>query len=172
MNAFTLVVPLLLIRFALLATINPVAIKETAKFAPLIGREKIFYYMYQLTTIILIVYPLFLRIHFNYNINYLGFGIYLTGLLVLLFSLVDFAKPSQNTLRVNGIYRYSRNPMYLGYFFFFLGCVLITQSVYLLLTLILFQLSTHFIILSEERWCEEYFGREYEKYKQKVRRYI
>ncbi|OJG98557.1 hypothetical protein RV18_GL002980 [Enterococcus termitis] len=25
----------------------------------------------------------------------------------------------------------------------------------------MFQLSTHFIILSEERWCEEYFDSEY-----------
>lgn len=172
MNAFILIVPLLLIRFLLLNIISPTAVRETAKFAPLIGIEKFFYYIYQLTTMILIILPIFLQIQFKSTLNYLGIGIYLMGLTVLLFSVVDFAKQSQRTLRVKGIYRYSRNPMYLGYLLFFLGCTVITQSVYLFCCLFLFQMSTHFIILSEERWCEKKFGMEYNEYKKKVRRYL
>jgi protein-S-isoprenylcysteine O-methyltransferase Ste14 len=38
--------------------------------------------------------------------------------------------------------------------------------------LIFFQISAHWIILSEERWCIKKFGEEYIKYMNRVRRYI
>lgn len=73
---------------------------------------------------------------------------------------------------MNGLYRVSRNPMYISYFLYFLGCAILTNSWILLLFLIAFQTSSHWIILSEERWCIENFGDEYIKYMNKVRRYI
>ncbi|MEI5994708.1 methyltransferase family protein [Candidatus Enterococcus mansonii] len=172
MNGFVIVVPIFLIRFLLMNNINSVAAKEAAKFAPVLGIEKFFYYIYQITTILLVILPIFLRSHFKSGINYLGVGLYLIGLIVLLLSTIDFSKQKPNTLRVYGIYQYSRNPMYLGYLLFFFGCTLIMQSVNLFICLVLFQLSTHFIILSEERWCEDHFGSEYNDYSGRVRRYF
>ena len=37
---------------------------------------------------------------------------------------------------------------------------------------IMFQISAHWIILSEERWCLDRFGEAYEEYMKKVRRYF
>jgi protein-S-isoprenylcysteine O-methyltransferase Ste14 len=37
---------------------------------------------------------------------------------------------------------------------------------------LVFQISAHWIILSEERWCVNKFGQEYINYMNKVRRYI
>ena len=71
-----------------------------------------------------------------------------------------------------GIYRFTRNPMYVAYFVYFLGCVILTHSLILFLILMVFQISAHWIILSEERWCIRQFGDEYIKYMNKVRRYI
>ena len=62
--------------------------------------------------------------------------------------------------------------MYVAYFVFFLGCALLVQSVPLLLFLAAFQLSAHWIILAEERWCLEKFGPEYRLYCARVRRYL
>lgn len=69
-------------------------------------------------------------------------------------------------------YRISRNPMYVACFIYFLGCVLLTQSLILLAILIVFQISAHWIIRSEERWCIKKFGEEYKSYMSEVRRYI
>jgi len=77
-----------------------------------------------------------------------------------------------NGINLNGLYRVSRNPMYIAYFIYFLGCALLTHSLILLALLIGFQVSAHWIILSEERWCIKKFGEEYIKYMNKVRRYI
>ncbi|MFR6330355.1 MAG: methyltransferase family protein, partial [Eisenbergiella sp.] len=82
------------------------------------------------------------------------------------------ATPSENGINKNGLYRVSRNPMYVAYFVFFLGYVLLTQSLILLALVIIFQISAHWIILSEERWCMEKFGDEYVQYLKRVRRYI
>jgi protein-S-isoprenylcysteine O-methyltransferase Ste14 len=87
-------------------------------------------------------------------------------------SVSNFAKPAKNGINLKGLYRISRNPMYLAYFIYFLGCVLLTRSLVLLALLIVFQISAHWIILSEERWCIEKFGEEYLNYMKKVRRYI
>ena len=101
-----------------------------------------------------------------------GLAIYIAGVILLLVSVVNFASPSENGINKNGLYRVSRNPMYVAYFVFFMGYVLMTQSLILLALVIIFQISAHWIILSEERWCMEKFGDEYVQYLKRVRRYI
>ena len=87
-------------------------------------------------------------------------------------SIINYAKPKMNGINLNGLYKVSRNPIYLAYFIYLLGCVALTQSWILLVLLICFQISAHWIILSEERWCIKKFGAEYIKYMNRVRRYI
>lgn len=62
--------------------------------------------------------------------------------------------------------------MYVSYFFVFLGCVLLTQSLPLLAALLVFQLTAHTVIRAEERWCLQAFGAAYERYCGSVRRYL
>lgn len=102
----------------------------------------------------------------------MGLGSYGFGVLICFFSVLDFAKPRENGINRNGLYRFSRNPMYVAYFIYFLGCVLLTRSLVILVILIVFQVSAHWIILSEERWCIKTFGDEYLDYMKNVRRYV
>lgn len=62
--------------------------------------------------------------------------------------------------------------MYVGYFICFIGMSFLTQSLIIFLIVLIFQVSAHWIILSEERWCLEKFGNKYKEYTKKVRRYI
>lgn len=172
MNAFFLILPLIIIRYFLLGLLNLESIKAAAHYPPSKGNEKYAYYVYQLTTIILVIAPIFLKVHFVGLLNYLGAAVYLLGVLLLIISTVNFALPKDVDLRTHGIYRFSRNPMYVGYFFYFLGCVLLTESLILLISLIAFQISAHWIILAEERWCQNKFGDQYRQYQVSVRRYI
>ncbi|WP_343208751.1 methyltransferase family protein [Anaerolentibacter hominis] len=172
MNAVLLILPLFLIRFGLLGIINKEALKRAAFFAPVEGREKIAFYAYEISNAVLILYPLALQIHMQTLLYDAGLFVYAAGVGVLIVSTVCFAKPGQSGINTNGIYRISRNPMYLGYFLYFAGCVMLTRSLLLLFSLLVFQLSAHWIILSEERWCIRRFGREYEQYMLEVRRYI
>lgn len=93
-------------------------------------------------------------------------------MLLLIVAVLYFSSPSAGGILQKGIYRFSRNPMYLAYFLYFIGCALLTQSLLLLGFILVFQVTSHWIIRAEERWCIETFGDEYRQYMQKVRRYI
>ena len=45
-----------------------------------------------------------------------GAALYAFGLLLLLLSVIGFAAPSESGVRHKGVYRISRNPMYVSYF--------------------------------------------------------
>lgn len=172
MNAFLLMIPLFFIRFGLLGFVNKEAVKRAAFFAPLKGSENIALIIYQISNIFIILYMVMLKVHMEIATSGIGLVVYAVGTGVLMASTVCFARPEQSGINTKGIYRISRNPMYLGYFIYFLGCVLLTGSWILFLSLFVFQISAHWIILSEERWCIEKFGQEYICYMSKVRRYL
>ncbi|NSB14249.1 methyltransferase family protein [Clostridium beijerinckii] len=172
MNAFLTVIPLILIRYGILSIIDKESLKCAGFFAPLIGREKVAFWVYQITTVLILLYPLLLKIKTDSDWFYIGLGVYSLGIILYAVSIVNYAKPKMSGINLNGLYRVSRNPMYIAYFIYFLGCTLLAHSLILLALLICFQVSAHWIILSEERWCIKKFGEEYIKYMNKVRRYI
>jgi protein-S-isoprenylcysteine O-methyltransferase Ste14 len=172
MNGYLLMIPFILIRFGLLSILNKEGLKRAAFFAPLIGREKVAYWFYQISNILIFVYLFFLKITTDPYWFYIGLVTYGAGALLCLASVSNFAEPAENGINLKGLYRISRNPMYVSYFIYFLGCVMLTQSLLLFVILMVFQISAHWIILSEERWCIKKFGEEYKNYMNKVKRYI
>ena len=165
MNGFLLLIPFLLIRFGVLSHLDRAAVKRAAFFAPMAGKEIAAYWIYQLSNAAIFIVLFFLKVPID-------FSFYLLGLVLCTASVIDFAAPSGVGLNQNGLYRLSRNPMYLSYFLLFMGCALLTHSVLLGGIVIIFQLSSHWIILSEERWCIGRFGDAYRQYMKRVRRYI
>ena len=168
-----LLLPFFLVRFGLLSRLDKEAVKRAAYFAPLEGKEKTAYCLYQISNIGIVLYLPFLKIdHSPMWLFLAGAGVYVAGLLLLVGSVINFASPAENGINQNGLYRISRNPMYVAYFIFFTGCVLLTQSLILLAMVFVFQITAHWFILSEERWCVRKFGEEYIRYMERVRRYI
>lgn len=172
MNGFILMLPLFFIRFVLLGWLNSTALKRGAHFAPMTGAQKIMYVLYQMTNVVLILFPLFLRVHGSTPLLVLGGVTYVLGVGILLAASISFAKPNEQGLNTTGSYRFSRNPMYVGYFVYFLGCAILLGSFFYYGALVLFQIATHWVILAEERWCSATFGETYDEYQQQVRRYL
>lgn len=173
MLAALLLIPFLLIRFPFLAHLSKKALSRAAHFAPVQGKEKIAYMIYQLSNLAVFITPFLLEIKFDFSVFfYAGIAIYLLGLALCAISMRDFARPDANGMNTKGLYRYSRNPMYVAYFVCFLGIAFLTKSMIFFLILVIFQTAAHWIILSEERWCLEKFGKSYQDYQDRVRRYI
>lgn len=171
--AFLLMIPLFLIRFVLLGALDKGALARAAHFPPLAGRERACYVVYQIANVLIILYPLFLSIKTEPAALFaMGLVVYGAGVALLAASTVRFARPSASGLLEDGVYRFSRHPMYVAYFLYFLGCVLLTQSAVLLALLAAFQVAAHGIIKAEERECEAAFGEEYRAYCRRVRRYL
>lgn len=102
MNGFILLLPFFFIRFAVLAFLDRASLQRAVMFAPLKRNEKEAYYIYSLTNTGIILYPFFLTVK-------------------------AFASPDKIGLNTDGIYRFSRNPMYVSYFVCFLGMALLTS---------------------------------------------
>lgn len=87
---------------------------------------------------------------------------------------VNPLKPEESTqLVTTGIYQFSRNPMYTGFFMFLLAwAVLLGSFVAFLILPIFVMLITKVQILPEEVVLQEKFGQDYIAYKNRVRRWI
>ncbi len=171
-NAFLLIAPIILIRYLLLRSISKEAYKRAAYFPSLRGKEQYAFYVYQSAILFMLFYTIFLDIQSEGAINLIGFILYGLGSLYYIISMYDFARPQADGLNNKGVYSFSRNPMYVAFFLYFLGIALITESLIYFTVLIIFQISVHYIILSEERACLAQFGDEYKLYMEKVNRYL
>lgn len=103
----------------------------------------------------------------------------LTGIVFILASSASLGRSiriglptEETTLRTGGIYRFSRNPMYLGVHLVTLAAMLITLKWWVALPGLFSIAVYHLIVLGEEKFLEERFGKAYLDYKQHTRRYI
>ncbi len=73
----------------------------------------------------------------------------------------------------HGLYRFTRNPMYVGFAFCTLGITMLVDSTWMLLAApIGLVLIDRLVIAREEKYLERKFGEEYLNYKGRVRRWI
>lgn len=106
----------------------------------------------------------------------LGAGVVLAGLLAFRkagTTVSPFEPESSSALVVSGIYRITRNPMYLGLLLILLGWAALLSNVAALLFAVLFVVYiTRFQIVPEERALRAKFGADYEAYLRTVRRWM
>lgn len=118
---------------------------------------------------------LFVPVSFGF-LFWIGLLLFIIGIILNLISMYSFAQFTGG-VNTTGIYHYSRNPMYVGGFFFFLGLCLMgwSISVWSVIFLILFILSipySHWTVLLEESFLEDKYGDSYREYVNKTPRYI
>ena len=174
MSAAALLIPLLLIRSGLMAARNRGALRRAAHLAPAHGRaERIACGVYQLASAGALLTPFFLTVKRPLALpGAAGLALYLSGLTLCALAVVQFAAPGESDMSAKGVYRLSRNPMYIAYFLCFLGMALLSHSWIMAGIAAALQISGHWVILAEERWCLARFGDAYARYMQKVPRYL
>ena len=85
---------------------------------------------------------------------------------------IDVRKPT-TAIVASGMYRFSRNPIYLAMMFLYVGVALLLNSLTALVMLLPVLMVMHFgVIAREEKYLEQKFGDEYVRYKKSVRRWI
>jgi protein-S-isoprenylcysteine O-methyltransferase Ste14 len=110
-----------------------------------------------------------------------GIVVLATGVSLIASARLLFLRTRQNPapwkptpeLILNGPYRFTRNPMYLGCTLVVLGLGLTSNNLWISLFAAPALLAVHFIaVLPEERYLCEKFGEPYERYLVQVRRYV
>ena len=76
-------------------------------------------------------------------------------------------------LVTSGPYRYTRNPMYLGFTLMYLGITFGANSAWPLVFLPVVLIVMHYgVIVREEKYMSQLFGEEYASYRARVRRWV
>jgi len=125
------------------------------------------------------IFPSFV---FSYKLQ-LGIFVSTIGFLLLIISIKSFIdnKTTINPLNLkkstylvtSGVFRFSRNPMYLGMLLFLLGTAIILNIIGGLIISILFIFYMNFFqIIPEEKALQNLFGKNYRNYRKTVRRWI
>jgi len=113
-------------------------------------------------------------------VGVVGLIIMLLGIVVFILAMATmrnnwragYSEEQNTNLVTTGIYKYSRNPAFLGFDFLYLGCALVFPNVLNVLFSIAVIVLFHIQILGEEKFLERTFVEEYLKYKKSVMRYL
>jgi protein-S-isoprenylcysteine O-methyltransferase Ste14 len=115
--------------------------------------------------------------------NVTGAGLALLGIALAVAGVIEFRRaqttvnpmdPSSTSMRVTGgVYRFTRNPMYLGFVFILFGWGAFLSNAATLLVIAGFTVYlTRFQIVPEERALERAFGADFRAYRAVVRRWL
>jgi protein-S-isoprenylcysteine O-methyltransferase Ste14 len=114
--------------------------------------------------------------------QYIAVFIFAAGIAILFYCIMMFAVKGKGTLSpadptkklvVSGLYKFSRNPMYIGVMLILIGESTFFGSTSLwIYTAMIFIAFNLFIVLHEEPRLENDFGTEYRQYLRSVRRWL
>jgi protein-S-isoprenylcysteine O-methyltransferase Ste14 len=102
----------------------------------------------------------------------IGAPIYAIGLVGFIAAVASYIKAPPESLAVHGVYKISRNPMYVAALLAYAGITVLTLNIFLAILLIIMIAMHHMMILSEERACANRFGKQYEQYRKDTPRYL
>ena len=117
-------------------------------------------------------YSIFLPLQLGTMWFYIGLGVFLAGLIILIVATLNFAKAPHDEPITGSLYRYSRHPMYLAMFLIYIGAGFASASwLFFLLAIAAIVLVRSEAIL-EERHCLERYGNAYREYMNRTPRWI
>jgi protein-S-isoprenylcysteine O-methyltransferase Ste14 len=112
--------------------------------------------------------------------SWIGVGLCFGGVLMLMASLVSFGRSFRvgidddhpDKLVTTGVFAFSRNPIYVGFALVLVGQFLVFPNWIPLAYLLAGLWLLHRQVLREESFMRTHYGREYEEYCARVRRYV
>lgn len=119
--------------------------------------------------------PMIARIFILFSISVLAIVVCLLGVweFKLKKTTINLISPkSSHHLVQTGIYKYSRNPMYLSFVLFLTAFAVFLSSVYATVVPIFIGYITMFQIKPEEAVLRQLFGNDYREYAEKARRWL
>lgn len=118
--------------------------------------------------------------HLPVNARFTGFCIGMIGNLIFLISVLcmkdswraGIPDKDKTKLVTTGIYKYSRNPAFLGFDLMYSGVLLMYCNLLIALFTAFAVVMLHLQILQEEKYLAGIFGAEYQAYRKRVFRYL
>jgi len=170
-NAWILVIPTLILSFSDMRVTAARESGESGDFQ-LTRKENRLTYAVFLPMVVSWVYAVFLPLQLGTTWLYSGLIIYLFGIVFISVAIRNFATSPKDKVITEGLYRFTRNPTYIGMILMQIGLAIACSSwLYLLLTIVLVIL-LNANLSAEERYCLYRYGDDYRKYVNSTPRWI
>lgn len=116
----------------------------------------------------------------SFTVSILGVAITLIGVSLFILAMVfmktswraGIDKSTKTSLVTSGLYRFSRNPAFVGMDLMFIGTAITHLNLMTVIVAILVVAGIHLQILQEEKHMKEVFKKEYNEYVNKTPRYL
>jgi protein-S-isoprenylcysteine O-methyltransferase Ste14 len=170
-NAWILVVPML---FVLFSDMRATAARESGKEGDfeLTRKEKRIINVVFLPMIVSWVIAVFLPLQLGTAWLYSGLVVFLFGIVFTIAAILNFANSPKDKVITKGLYRFTRNPAYVGMLLMHIGVGIACSSWLLLLLVAVLAIVLNANLPAEERYCLYRFGDDYRKYKNRTPRWI
>ena len=169
-NAWILIIPLILFWICGVKFLFSKRMPETAP--PSKRKNKILSYLLVILMFVSFIYSIFMPLKLGTIWFYIGLIVYLAGLVLIVITMINFAATPMNKPVTKGVYRYSRNPMFIGWFLLYFGIAIACISwIYIVIT-VLFILITAYLSPFEEAITLEHYGKAYEEYMNRTPKWI
>ena len=103
---------------------------------------------------------------------YVGLIVYLFGMVFVIMAIVGFASSPVDKPVTTGIFRITRNPMYIGGIFIFIGIAIVSLSWIYLMIILIWLILMISSISKEESECLKKYGEAYRDYMKRTPRWI
>jgi protein-S-isoprenylcysteine O-methyltransferase Ste14 len=118
------------------------------------------------------IYSIFMPLKLETIWFSVGLIVYVVGLVLIAITMINFTTTPMNKPVTKGVYSYSRNPMFIGWFLLYFGIAIACISwIYLLLTLF-FILITVYLSPLEEAITLDHYGNTYKEYMERTPKWI
>jgi protein-S-isoprenylcysteine O-methyltransferase Ste14 len=169
--------------------VKPLTISTKSRLKNLIGAVILFgalifwstmFFIHSIYTFNIILFTYFWEVQKFLLISYLGFFLAFTFLSIMWIAIYTMGKSWRigvddkhpDDLITHGIFRFSRNPIFLGLNGIVISGFLIHPNLFFLFYSILTVIFTHIQILIEEKHLKKIYGEKYEEYMKKTKRYF
>lgn len=127
----------------------------------------------RVVTYLIMLYSIFLPLKLDTTWFYVGFPLYLAGLIISTIARVNlsFVRIDKEPV-TKGVYRFSRHPLYVAAFLVYTGVGIATASWLFLLFVVAGTIPTGIFAIHEERFCLEAYGDAYREYMNRTPRWI
>ncbi len=170
-NAWFLSAPMIII-FAYVSVFHTATAKRMGDMTGYTPKEKAATVLASLSPYPFMALTVFTPISSNKAAIVIGALLYAIGLTGFLFAVVNYAKSLPGKPAMQGIYKISRNPMYVSALLIFASIVIVTLNVSLMILLIIIIGLHHGMIRAEENACTRRFAEAYELYTKSTPRYL
>ncbi len=118
------------------------------------------------------IYSVFLPLKLGTAWFYAGLFIYLFGMIFTIIAGIRLDTTPIDRPATEGLYRISRNPLYLGSFLIYIGISIACASWLFLLLTMIWIILYDILIAPEERWCLQKYGDAYREYMDRTPKWI